>query len=180
MQTNPMSRAEALANALILGFMAACVALVLLISNVAHAATLADAAASPSFLSTIGSLILAHLTLATVLPLVLAALGYLGNRYLSAQRKSQIAEATDVAFHGLDGIHHLLPAGKVTDVIGRIDDVLKAADDYMDAKGWRTLSPNEMKVVSAQVKAAVNKSAIAVATGSALTSLVPPSAPPAA
>lgn len=132
-------------------------------------------ASTPSFFSSIVSSLLGNLSLDAIVGFVMLGVGWLLTKYLSAERRSQIAEAVSVAYHAAVGVDSMLAPGGTKNVVDKVAEVLKDVNDYSVSHGWNPLSDNEKTVAAAQIKALAGKGIVAAALGSALTS-VPPKA----
>lgn len=144
----------------------------LFLPALAHADT---GAASSGLASVALSFLLSHLTAGTVI----AVLGFLGAKFLSADRKRQVALA---AFHGFHITEDLVAecdkTSKAFPYLTKAEAGLKAADDYMKAQGWRPLKAGEQAAAQLTFKS-MNAQANAIADVPGAVS-VPPQAPAAA
>lgn len=179
MQTTHNRTREPLYAAAIFGVMFLAVLAVILFSAVAHAQGVAPAApAAPGFFATIWSAIASHLTVDVIATVVVPLVLGLVSKYLSAERREQVASAVGIAYHAAVGVDSMLAPGGAKSVLDKIDDVLAQVDSYMTSHGWKPLSDAERTIATTQVQALAGKGTVAQALGAALAN--PPKAPAAA
>lgn len=97
--------------------------------------------------------------LAVALPVVL---GFLAKLITTAVRKRNVAQVAFHAFHIVEDLaDDVTDGGKLDKALDWTKEILKAADDYCKAQGWRDLKPWEQNAVVLAAKSLSGQALVA-------------------